>query len=148
MNREVLIAVSAASILASTGVCNAAGSDAGAYSLKEKCMSTAALWFVGLYGNGRRTSDDNEYFSSYQNHYNSKSQKCIVMVTTIITKPKTAEAKSSKSEWIDLVDILENRDIGRYAEADYGVIAECFVAKRDCISKAEWKVLARPHMED
>ena len=127
--------------------CLAGGSVLTSYALQEKCMSTAANQFKQGYGTGKFKVDGQDQIATYQNHYNTKLAKCIVILNVIASQVRAKRKTSSVT--IDLWDILENRLIGSFFSNNSEVeTTQCFVEQKLCSTKEEWEALIHPFMND
>jgi hypothetical protein len=113
----------------------AAQPDKVAYELQERCGKRAAEIFAHDY-----PSQPPNGIANYENHYNSRLNKCFMLETS--TQPVTADGKREVVKIDILADVNENKV---YAEFDP---ISCDVNGRTCHSEEEWKMLIKPFMEE
>ncbi len=123
------------------------------YELQEKCARDAYElykheWADKPQGNLRTIS------LSYTNHYNSKLGKCLMVVTFLYADATKGKITDYQSQ--DLVDVLENREIGAFLSPmkTTAQAFQCYVAEQTCSNTsavgapASWERLAKPYMEE
>jgi hypothetical protein len=131
------------------------------YDLREKCAADARQWYDHSVTAGGSYAARSMLSRGFISHYDSKANDCFVMTSAVSRIKATAPRKALLVEIHDLVDVLENRNIGRYsapaAAADSPqsavstpatVATECRVADKTCASKEDWDTLTRPYMTD
>jgi hypothetical protein len=77
------------------------------YELQERCGKRASERFKAEFGNYASNDKDFNYLFNYTNHYNSKLNKCFMLVTT------TMIPKNKKTDHMvirDLYDVNENKE--------------------------------------
>jgi hypothetical protein len=130
-----------------------AESDKEAYELQDRCHKSAEEWFDKRWGG--RTG---EVVYSYTNHYNTKLNKCFVLLKiTVLLKNKKGHIFITK----DLYEINEGKIYahcvlkGSYKnptdESLYimkGNEIDCTVLDINCKSKVEWDALVKPYIEE
>jgi hypothetical protein len=115
------------------------------YELQEKCAKDAHDWY-------KRDWEDvpaPNIVSSYTNHYNSRLEKCFVIVSSTLfgKEKKTGVEYSVNSK--TLVDVLEHRDIGAYDESSRRAQPmQCKVDDAPCAGADQWDALAKPYMDE
>lgn len=115
------------------------------YQLQEKCAKDAHDWY-------KREWEDVQIAgvtSTYTNHYNSKSERCFLMVasTTYGKPPKTGVGISVDSR--TLLDVLENRPVGVFDKSSNRPQPwQCEVGGTQCASADEWDRMAKPYMDE
>jgi hypothetical protein len=115
------------------------------YQLQEKCAKDAHDWY-------KREWEDvpgPNIASTYTNHYNSKLDRCFLIVTSAVfgTDKKTGVAYSTNSK--TLLDVLENRDIGVFDQkSSVGQPTQCEVHDVICASADEWTMRVKPYMTE
>ena len=115
------------------------------YDLQEKCAKDSYAWY-------KREWEDvpaSNISSSYTNHYNSKLNRCYVLVASTVygKEKKTAVEYSMHSK--TLVDVLEHRDIGSFDQSASRLNPiQCGVGDARCTSEDEFDALTKPYMED
>lgn len=115
------------------------------YELQERCAKDAAAWYKHTWED---TKGIQNLVSNYTNHYNTKSGRCMLMVTSS-TFGKTKETGVpytlvSKS----LIDVLENRDVAAFDHVSTRPQPmQCEFDGIRCESSQEWDALAKPYME-
>jgi hypothetical protein len=105
------------------------------YELSEKCSKSAKEHF-------KSTGFDGP-FSGYQNHYNSKLNKCFSRVAETTFDKRNDSI--TNSWW--LVDVNENNNIGVFIGRVGEEAPFCHVNNKQCRSLDEWKTLTIPYME-
>jgi hypothetical protein len=120
-------------------------SDEEVYERSEKCAKSAAQWInkpgdtkEGVSGDAMGTTVMN-----YTNHYNSKLNQCLALVTTrYVPKDKGATVRTKA-----LYNIHENKEIAGITKINDGVV-ECKFNDEWCRSEDEWEALVKPYMEE
>lgn len=116
------------------------------YELQERCGKHAAETFKKeIGGNITKTEDGNTMIGNYENHYSARLNKCFYLEITSIM-PKAKDQKPSKS--LRLFDLHENRELGTYFRFDGSPPQLCTVGDGFCRTEQEWRLLAKPFMED
>ena len=112
--------------------------------LSEKCGKQAAEWFEKERGTGVFThADGRQTTGNYEHHYNSRLHKCIYLEIR-----DTSQGGKAPLRILNLLDLHENRAIGRYSKIEGDKFAVCLVQDRRCASEEEWRDLIKPFMED
>lgn len=114
------------------------------YELQERCGKRAEERFKTEVGNNISSDKDFAYSSGYTNHYNTKLNKCFILVTT------TSYPKDRKGNMIgmkNLYDINENKEYASFVTVKEK-ITDCRVLDKDCKSEGEWDMLIKPYMEE
>jgi hypothetical protein len=110
------------------------------YQLQERCEKKCEEFFKQEYGNG--ILNNGKRTVTYQNHYNKKLKKCLIMLTTNYFSKNLNKGYKEKF----LFDINYKRDYGFFH--DSGTITFCDVERNKCNSEEEWVSLVKPYMED
>jgi len=115
------------------------------YELQERCGRRAAEFFDRVKKELQSMEGPLRWFhSTYQNHYNSRLNKCFILEDTIIT----ADNDPSLDHSFSITDINENKKYGVY----WGRNHVCWVSgkTKDCWphTEEEWRELIKPFMED
>src|SRR6516164_5348218 len=101
------------------------------YELSERCGKQAAERFAKL------LSDVYQQPSRYENHYNSRLNRCFYLETYFdhnVFGPIT--------EVTTLIDLHENRELGKYQTPlgkDWQM--RCEVQRKECKTEEEWRAL-------
>lgn len=117
------------------------------YELQEKCGKICNEMFQKEYGKGGIKGDKDETLvSNYSNHYNSKLNRCFILITTTtIPRGKERNALVMKT----LFDINENKEYGAFSKFQKeSVPFGCMVGDKGCKSQAEFEALIKPYMEE
>jgi formylmethanofuran dehydrogenase subunit B len=110
------------------------------YQLQERCGKKCEQYFNDEYGNG--ILKDGKMIVTYQNHYNKKLKKCLIILTTTFNIKKYN--KSYKEKF--LFDVNYKRGYGFFHNS--GSFTFCDVERNKCNSEEEWVSLIKPYMED
>ena len=108
------------------------------YDLQERCGKRCEEYFKNNYS-VRYTREDGAVVTTYyENHYNSKRNKCFILIVSddgnVIRK--------------ELLDVNENRSYG-IIRIRYGSnIPLCYFLDERCKSEEEWDLLVKPFMEE
>jgi hypothetical protein len=131
---------------------------AQAQSLKEKelseqCGKGATEVFTKKWdGQVSVPTDTGWTFTTYQNHYNSRSNKCFYLLKREGHWGKSRDNRGLYKIMM-VVDLDENRGIGSYEGKTTEPTMEekvivCLVQDKRCKSEEEWRALIKPFMED
>jgi hypothetical protein len=110
------------------------------YQLQERCGKKCEEFFRKEYGNG--ILKDGKMIVTYQNHYNKKLKKCLIMITTNYFIKKINKGYKEKF----LFDVNYKRDYAFFHNS--GIINFCDVETNRCNSEEEWVSLVKPYMEE
>jgi len=122
-----------------------AASDKENYELQEKCGKRAEEYFKRSFGTGISTDGKQSMLSHYTNHFNSKLNKCFILVTTTIVQMDKPEL----SKYLKMLsDINENKNFGNFSKNGSEIISICNVLDKGCYSESEWDSLVKPYMEE
>ncbi len=115
------------------------------YELQERCGRRAAEVFAKEWGSGiSNTKDGGQIIGNYENHYNSRLNKCFYLEMS-----DSYQRGKAPFRLLRLFDINENREIGTYAKTQAEAFGlSCVVQEKQCLSEEEWRALIRPFMED
>jgi len=114
------------------------------YELSERCAKQAAERFEKQWGTGVFShTDGRQTTTNYEHHYNSRLHKCIYLEIR-----DTSQGGKAPLRILNLLDLHENRAIGRYSKIEGDKFAVCLVQDRRCASEEEWRDLIKPFMED
>ncbi len=111
--------------------------------VQERCGKRAAEVFAKRWGSGVKNSVAGQTIASYENHYNSRLNKCIYLEIA-----NTYEGDLPSFMWMKLFDLNENGEIAVYSKAEGLPSAFCLVQAKWCGTEAEWRTLIKPFMED
>jgi len=111
--------------------------------VQERCGKRVAEVFAKRWGSGVKNSVAGQTIASYENHYNSRLNKCIYLEIA-----NTYEGDLPSFMWMKLFDLNENGEIAVYSKAEGLPSAFCLVQAKWCGTEAEWRTLIKPFMED
>jgi hypothetical protein len=118
------------------------------YDLRAKCGRDAREWFKHFFGNGDSRGDGYEGHSSYSNHYDPQSNRCIALVGTTGFLKDAKTGKLSMSDARTLIDVNENKELGNYFKfQNASGPMQCNVGDKPCASQGEWESFVRPYTE-
>ena len=117
------------------------------YELQERCGKRSEEFFERYYGNGILNTEDGTSITKYRNHYNTKLNKCFVLLSFQDIPHKDKSKRPSTS--MTLLDINENREYAHF----FQTVGEqhpwlCEVVDKLCSSQGEWNSLVYPYMEE
>ena len=114
-----------------------------AFELSERCAKFATQKFKEEFGKEgcKRETDGQLYCTSYSNHYNSKQNKCYILIKTHVN------GGDDVSDMRVLFDLHENKDIASLHVIKYKII-DCRALNKSCKSEEEWESLTKPYMEE
>lgn len=111
------------------------------YDLQERCGKETREFFAKKYRNGYIRYSNGEYWYKYQNHYNKKMNKCLIIIT------ETGKYDKRK----ELFDFNENKELGwfwyLFVNKEW-ITNRCEVFEKECTSEEEWDSLVKPYMEE
>jgi hypothetical protein len=111
------------------------------FELSERCGKQAAERFAKFQSEHGLSSQP----FNYENHYNSPLNKCFYLETFFLLGSEPSSVTIVKT----LVDLHENREIGRYHKPrENDRQRRCSVQEKQCTSEEEWRSLIKPFMED
>jgi hypothetical protein len=114
------------------------------YELQERrCGKQAAEVFAKRWGSGVKNSVAGQSVANYENHYNSRLNKCIYLEIA-----NTYNRGLPSFMWMKLFDLNENGEIAVYSKGEGVASAFCLVQAKWCQTEAEWRTLIKPFMED
>jgi hypothetical protein len=126
------------------------------YALAARCGKDVAAWFkqeFGITGGGGIVKiEDGSATVGYENHYNRKFNKCIVLQQYDECSGNPNVTLSTRQ--LTLWDHNDNKSIGFYfATQDlksykFNSAGPCNVNETTCGSEEEWRTLAKPYMEE
>jgi len=122
-----------------------AAPDTVIYQLQERCGHSAEQWFKRNFREVENTKDG-QALRSFRNHYNTKLNKCIVIVYTTSLNYKAKPKSTNVSE--SLVDLNENNELGSFFETNGHEVIACTFGDKNCASRAEWEQLIKPYLEN
>ena len=113
--------------------------DAQWYDLRERCGHTAREWFKQFYGSGATNSASSSAQSGYENHYDSKLNRCFARLTTTSADRDAKTRKIISTVTTTLADVDENAELGTYS-ATLGPLhqLECQTDAGSCANRNEW----------
>jgi hypothetical protein len=110
------------------------------YQLQEKCGKKCEEFFKDKYSNG--ILNDGKRIVTYQNHYNKKLKKCLIILNTNFFSKNINRGYKEKF----LFDVKYHRDYGFFHNS--GTFTFCDVEKNRCDSEEEFDSLVKPYMEE
>jgi hypothetical protein len=110
------------------------------YQLQERCGQKSEAFFKEKYGNG--IFNDGKRIVTYQNHYNKKLKKCLIILNTNYFSKNINKGYKEKF----LLDVNYKRSYGFFHNS--GAFTFCDVEKNRCNSEEEWVSLVKPYMEE
>ena len=115
------------------------------YELQERrCGKQAAEVFAKRWGSGVKNSVAGQSVANYENHYNSRLNKCIYLEIS-----NSFQRGEPPFRLMRLFDLNENREIATYMKSEGDAFAFlCSVQDKGCRTEAEWRTLIKPFMED
>jgi hypothetical protein len=121
--------------------------------LNEQCGKRATEVFTKKWDDQVSVPTDTGWtFTTYQNHYNSRSNKCFYLLKR---EGHWGNYRDNRGLYkiIMLVDLDENRGIGSYEGRTTEPTMEekvivCSVQDKECKSEEEFRALIKPFMED
>jgi hypothetical protein len=108
------------------------------YELAERCGKLSREYF------NENISHPNGGFSTFQNHYNKKLNKCFYLQTTYWA-PKDNDGKEKVTTFSRLVDINENDEYGSITD---GETLKCRTLDKICHSNKEWFSFIAPYLNE
>jgi hypothetical protein len=111
--------------------------------VQERCGKRAAEVFAKRWGSGVSNTASGQTIANYENHYNSRLNKCIYLEIA-----NTYNAGLPSFMWMKLFDLNENREIAVYSRGEGDASTFCLVQAKWCQTEAEWRTLIKPFMED
>src|SRR5262249_42724057 len=123
------------------------------YELSERCGKRATEVFTKKWDDQVSVPTDTGWtFTTYQNHYNSRSKKCFYPLKR---EGHWGNYRDNRGLYriIILVDLDENRGIGSYEGRTTEPTMEekisvCLVQEKRCESEEEFRALVKPFTED
>jgi len=121
--------------------------------LSEQCRKQANEVFKKKRdGQVSAPTDTSWTFTTYQSHYNSRSNKCFYLLKREGHRENYRDSRGLY-KIIMLIDLHENRGIGSYEGMTTERTMEektfdCLVQEKKCKSEEEWRALIKPFMED
>ena len=121
--------------------------------LSEQCRKRANEVFKKKRdGHVSVPADTGWTYTTYQSHYNSRSNKCFYLLKREGHRENYRDNRGLY-KIIMLIDLNENRGIGSYEGMTTEPIMEektfdCLVEQQRCKSEEEWRALIKPFMED
>lgn len=116
-----------------------------AYELGEKCAKFCAEWVnkQGDIPEGVSANATGTTVMKYSNHYNSKLNQCLALVTTVyIPKDKSRTIRTKA-----LYKVHDNKEIAGMTKFDADIL-ECKPMGEWCRTEEEWDALVKPYMEE
>ena len=110
------------------------------YQLQERCGKKCEEFFNEKYGNG--ILNDGKTIVTYQNHYNKKLKKCLIILNTNFFSKNINKGYKE----MFLFDVNYHRDYGFFHNS--GRFTFCDVERNRCNSEEEWVSLVKPYMEE
>lgn len=121
-----------------------------AYVLREKCSDDAKRWYQYFRTNGNANSPPSKAASErgFTSHYNSKTNFCYALTASTRRITPAGSKTARLVEVYQLTDVLENREIALFSQADAHDSGDCRVGSILCKSRAEWDALTSAYMTD
>ena len=117
------------------------------YELQERCGKQTEAFFKSEYGTGISSTKEGQSGTNYENHYNTRLNKCFFLEST--TALDYTSKNRSGSVLIRLFDFNEKKQYGSYFKRfEDNAPSDCNVAGKICQSASEWELLIKPFMED
>jgi hypothetical protein len=113
------------------------------YELQEGCGKRAAEVFAKGWGSGVSNTKSGQTIANYENHYNSRLNKCMYLEIANAYERGKARFRSMR-----LFDLNENREIATYSKIEGAAFVFCSVQEKGCRTEDEWRTLIKPFMED
>lgn len=112
------------------------------YTLQERCGKQAAAAFAKDYTPVQNTKAGQRILN-YENHYSRQLNKCFFLEIMV----HVDNGKWAKQ--LRLFDLNANEEFGSYFDSDStpGYV-NCIVRDQRCSSEKEWRILAKPYLED
>src|ERR1700730_11327696 len=108
-----------------------------------QCGKWAAEVFANEWESGGSNTASEQIIGNYENHYNSRLNKCIYLeISNTYTRGK-APFRAMR-----LFDLNENREIATYSKIEGDAFVYCLVQGKRCRTEDEWRTLIKPFMED
>lgn len=124
-----------------------------AYELSRECSKDAEDSFKKDYGDGQETSKEERTIYGYTNHYNSRLNKCFILITSSTFYKHTKDKPKSVTTVQELYDLNDKKEYASYY-GDWNVTTKsddsvlCNVQQKPCKSANEFKELIKPYMEE
>jgi hypothetical protein len=115
------------------------------YELQRACGQQAREWFKGKYGDDGSVQDKwGQSAYSFENHYNSKLNTCVVLLTDYDYRNM-----GTRTTFVTLLDLNQNKTLAAYIEYTSGPpgLYKCTVGEQQCASKEQWDGLVKPYLE-
>jgi hypothetical protein len=96
-----------------------------------RCGKQAAEVFAKRWGSGVKNSVAGQSVANYENHYNSRLDKCIYLEIA-----NTYKRGLPSFTWMKLFDLNENREIAVYSKGEGVASAFCLVQAKWCQTEA------------
>lgn len=119
------------------------------YELQERCGKVARESFEREWGKGGIVKQDGRTMVvGYQNHYNTRLNRCFYLQSTTMY-PKKGDRDQSSTLLKLLFDINENKEYGQFMGSPSARVPnDCHVLDKRCDSEKAWDLLVKPYMED
>lgn len=113
------------------------------YLLQERCGTRAEAAFSKDYTPRVQATKEGTWSFNYENHYSEKLNKCFFLEISILA----GHRKMSKQ--LRLYDLNENKEYGHFwSSTDVPTLVDCLVGETRCSSETEWRMLAKPYLQD
>jgi hypothetical protein len=123
--------------------------------LQAKCAKDARAWFNENWSSSR---DKDTVLLDFTNHYNVKLNKCFILVEFHYKSHFADAGGDSWTNNIELTDVYENNQYGRFAENHYTYLKPQFRTEREvincdakdgeCKTLDDFQNLTRPYMNN
>lgn len=127
------------------------------YELQERCSKSSEEWYQQRWASPIIKDDESTIFIHYQNHYNRKLNRCLILQEVIHQPTNKNEASLS---FLDIYDVNENNTVFAHSiftgeidksrrklfPSQHGVM--CRVQDKTCRSWSDWEKMIKPLMEE
>jgi len=125
-----------------------ANPDRVAYELQHECRKSAEEYFSKEIGAGINETDDRIFITTSENHYNSRLNKCFILIKSKAIYKAPAE-KSNSYEDILLQELSENSLYGHYRGYTHSKKSSfCNIRDWKCESKEQFEKKVKFLMND
>lgn len=119
------------------------------YELQERCGKRAEASFKKEWGSGIQNTADGQMVAVFENHYNRRLNKCLVLYRTTNVPKKRNNADITVTTSFVLFDINANKEYGQlWTTGVTHQVTLCNLLEKPCQSKEEWDALIKPYMND
>ena len=108
-----------------------------------QCGKWAAEVFAKEWDSGVSNTASGQIIGNYENHYNSRLNKCIYLEISNTYSRGKAPFRAMR-----LFDLNENGEIATYSKIEGDAFVYCLVQGKVCRTEDEWRTLIKPFMEN